>query len=447
MKEEQDKWIEKFRNRMNNYSESVPGHIWEQLDAELERPKGVPFYTRWRMVAAVAALLAVPSLTIWFIHSPSADYTENVSEQISRIAGDKLSVHQDPARMPDLIKERIKPSLPVPLSSSPMAVAAVSSENETTEGIVIEALQKKEAQEKMEAMEKKDTRQENKTGTSEGGKRIEDTPVRKVRNSGYSFTASPAGHRDKSWEVGISVGNVPASVSNTSPGYKSLPRPKSQSGEMMSDPSYSSFPVDDMDYNHVMSPVNGNSEAYVLNQILSNNVWNTVVSDIKHRMPITVGASVRLHLDERWACETGLTYTFLSSDIRAGGDSYYYETEQQLHYVGIPVKVSYNVWESNRFSFYISAGGTVEKCVSGKTKTVYTTGDEKNMSGSEDLKVKPLQWSVSSAVGAQFKLSRQIGIYAEPGVAYYFNDGSEVQTIRKEHPFNFNLQVGVRFSY
>ena len=30
---------------------------------------------------------------------------------------------------------------------------------------------------------------------------------------------------------------------------------------------------------------------------------------------------------------------------------------------------------------------------------------------------------------------------------YYFNDGSDIQTIRKENPFNFNIQAGVRLTY
>lgn len=62
------------------------------------------------------------------------------------------------------------------------------------------------------------------------------------------------------------------------------------------------------------------------------------------------------------------------------------------------------------------------------------------------LDVDPLQWSVSAAAGVQVNFTKNIGLYAEPGVAYYFDDGSEVETIRKEHPFNFNLQVGLRFS-
>ena len=46
-----------------------------------------------------------------------------------------------------------------------------------------------------------------------------------------------------------------------------------------------------------------------------------------------------------------------------------------------------------------------------------------------------------------FKIYRENWVfYAEPGVVYYFDDGSNVNTIRKEHPFNFNIQLGVRFT-
>lgn len=445
MKEEQDKWIEGLRNRMKDYSEPVPGELWEQLNAELERPKVVPFYARWRMIAAVVVLLIVSTLTVWFLNSPSADYTQDVSKRISRVTEDNLPANREP----DRINEQIVPSQPSLSASRQIAMVAVSPEKKADK-MMPESLVREETEKEERAGEVKNEESEKdyQTREPENSEKRNHVPAHKSR-SGYTFTATPAKQPNhKSWEVGVSVGNVSASASNTSPGYKSLPRQKSQNNLLMSS-SLNKDPSDEVDgdYNHVMSPVNGNSEVYVLNRILSNNVRNTVVSDIKHRMPVTVGASIRIHLDEKWACETGLTYTLLSSDIRAGGNSDYYETEQQLHYVGVPVKMSYNVWENNRFSLYVSAGGAVEKCVSGKAKTIYTTDNEQKLSSSEDLKVKPLQWSLSSAVGAQYKLSKQLGIYAEPGVAYYFNDGSEVQTIRKEHPFNFNLQLGIRLSY
>ncbi len=67
--------------------------------------------------------------------------------------------------------------------------------------------------------------------------------------------------------------------------------------------------------------------------------------------------------------------------------------------------------------------------------------------GDEDITVKPLQLSISSALGGQLNINKNIGLYLEPGVAYFFDDGSEIETIRKETPFNFNLQAGVRFTY
>jgi hypothetical protein len=38
-------------------------------------------------------------------------------------------------------------------------------------------------------------------------------------------------------------------------------------------------------------------------------------------------------------------------------------------------------------------------------------------------------------------------VYVEPGVSHYFDDGSKVETIRKESALNFTLQAGVRLMY
>lgn len=46
----------------------------------------------------------------------------------------------------------------------------------------------------------------------------------------------------------------------------------------------------------------------------------------------------------------------------------------------------------------------------------------------------------------QFNLSSVVGLYVEPGVSYYFDNGSSVSNIYKEKPLNFNLEFGLRFS-
>ena len=126
------------------------------------------------------------------------------------------------------------------------------------------------------------------------------------------------------------------------------------------------------------------------------------------------------------------TYTLLSSDAKfADSDQ---KTKQKLHYLGIPLKANWNFLDKKLFTLYVSGGGMIEKCVYGKL-------------GTEKETVKPLQFSVSGAVGAQFNATKRVGIYVEPGVAYFFDDGSDVQTIRKENPFNFNIQAGIRLTY
>ena len=110
------------------------------------------------------------------------------------------------------------------------------------------------------------------------------------------------------------------------------------------------------------------------------------------------------------------------------------QIEQKLHYIGIPLRANWHFLDKKLVTLYVSGGGMVEKCVYGKL-------------GSEKETVKPLQFSVSGGVGAQINATKRLGIYVEPGVAYYFNDGSDIQTIRKENPFNFNIQAGVRLTY
>ena len=57
-----------------------------------------------------------------------------------------------------------------------------------------------------------------------------------------------------------------------------------------------------------------------------------------------------------------------------------------------------------------------------------------------------LKWSVMGGVGIEFKLSRMLGLYFEPGVIYYFDDGTNIPNIRKDRPLNLNLQIGMRFN-
>lgn len=178
---------------------------------------------------------------------------------------------------------------------------------------------------------------------------------------------------------------------------------------------------------------------------------NTINRDIEtkteyeHHLPIRIGLSVAYALTDRLSISSGLTYTRLASDIKDASRESKYIGEQRLHYVGIPVNVSYKVASSRWISLYGTAGVLAEKCVSGTTDEGYAENNTMKYTNTQDISSKPLQMSVNAGVGIQFDIIDNVGIYAEPGLSYYFDDGSALQTIYKEKPLNFNLNVGVRF--
>lgn len=174
------------------------------------------------------------------------------------------------------------------------------------------------------------------------------------------------------------------------------------------------------------------------------SVGNT---EITHRQPVRAGVSFRYDFTKRWGIETGLTYSLLSSSISSSDSYSSFRTEQKLHYIGIPLQLSYDFLQTRWVSLYANAGGMMEKCVSGRADTDYMSDGNVISESREDIKVRPLQWSLNAAVGAEVHFTPLVGLYVEPGVSYFFNDGSDISTIYKERPVNFNLEFGLRFSF
>ncbi|MDR2221201.1 MAG: porin family protein [Flavobacteriaceae bacterium] len=181
-------------------------------------------------------------------------------------------------------------------------------------------------------------------------------------------------------------------------------------------------------------------------EIYAANLDKDVNTTIDHKRPVRFGASVYYQLNDKWGISTGLTYTRLSSELQAGSDDYKIVSDRVLHYVGIPIQMNYEVWKKGRFSTYANGGFAVEKSVAGTLKTKYKIGDVVEDGGNENVDAKGIQTSVNMSLGMEYKLGKNIGVYFEPGVRYYFDDGSSINTIYKEKPFDFNIQLGLRYS-
>lgn len=182
--------------------------------------------------------------------------------------------------------------------------------------------------------------------------------------------------------------------------------------------------------------------------VYAQNFNRQVNTHVKHRTPFVLGLSVSVPLTNRWAFTTGLTYTRLSTEIESGSEESYFVTSQRLHYVGVPLQASYTFFRSRPLNVYVTAGGEIEKCVKGEQSTVFNVDETYRSSAGNrtDLGKGLWQLSFNASAGLQFNIAKNIGLYFEPGVAFYVSDGSSLPSIRHDRPWQFNMQGGLRFS-
>ncbi|MDR0939662.1 MAG: PorT family protein [Mediterranea sp.] len=411
-------WTDKLKQRLSEHTPPLPPDGWERLERELAPTpvmKTRPLRQWVRMAAAVAALVALST----------AAYLYWVPDGATELAQTAL-----PGTSPDLL-----PSHPLPDSSTaaPHTLPVVTARPaHTGEKLIAQARTEEEkaippdtpADEgeqtaissgtptgvKKDSDKEKDTDKEKAIGTTQKRTR----PARPSSKDKYQLPAEKTPKRGGGWSMGISAAGVIASSDGTierGNGYPSRMNIASSADALVEVPK---------------------GEQVVFNDGVPYLLAGNQITDIKHRQPISVGVSVRKALPRGFSVETGLTYTLLSSDVTLSGSER--AVSQKLHYIGLPVRANWNFLEKRLVTLYASGGGMVEKCVYGKL-------------GSDKLTVKPLQFSVMGGVGAQINATKRVGFYVEPGVAYYFDNGSAVRTIRKDTPFNFNLQAGLRLTY
>lgn len=158
----------------------------------------------------------------------------------------------------------------------------------------------------------------------------------------------------------------------------------------------------------------------------------------KHHAPVSVGLQVAFGIAPRLSLSTGLVYTRTSSDFYPYAPSSSYNVHQVLHYVGIPVGLNYEFWQSGGFHAYVMAGAEADYNVKNDTEE---EGVKK-----ENAKRDRMQFSGKASLGAQYDITPKVGLYIEPGAKYYFDNGSHVENTFKDKKLNFNLQFGLRFN-
>lgn len=422
-------WLNKIRESQTDFSEPEPEGLWAGIEAGLaavSRRRTVRWWWAALPAAAVAAL-------VLFLSVPGHRDASDVPLMTSTVA--ELKSTAEPF---DVVPQNVESSVPANLLAYSGTLLASDTEvgkpSEVTAddaGSASEEFPKRQensawnntpGDNSSETSSSETSSLENsssetsslETISSENWPSENDNPVLKTRRRGFSFgllTSNVAGSRSSVSKYAALYGST---VTKQIHGFS----------ETRAD-----FP---------------DSQGYA--DVMQSNSSNEISSTVKNWQPIQVGVSVAYSFTDRLSIESGLTYSCLVSDLSSGTPSGNYDIRQTLHYIGLPLALRYDFLKIKGFSLYASAGGQMEKCVAGKTRTDYFVDGKKVSSENGRIMVEPLQWSVNAYVGAQYSFNRLVGLYIEPGAAYYFRNSSPVNCIYSERPFNFSFRAGLRFS-
>lgn len=419
-----DKWLKEIRNKMADFESEEPAGLWQQIEARHKsvteergrKPRAI--ILSWLTAAAVLGAILFGGIRL-LREENHVDMTPVLAE------------NQDPAQAP--AQTYAPPATILAMKNShPTAIARQTPASHPAAEIHHGCTPATSGVDGGDLTETPD--EQHVTGHKEDRQPIESRPSKSIseRQTGPSdataedYTISrPIKHSGKRFSVGIfTSGTIGNSTSNS--GFTNL---KSAGGFWADDP--------------VLNPDNGTK---LLSSAANANDYRNQVFKMQHHQPIRFGLSVSYGLTPRLSIESGLSYSRLSSDVTAGDITYSYAGEQTLHYIGVPLNLKYRFASWHSFDFYASAGALAEKCVSGKLSGHESVNGHQNGKKTADIHEKQLQYSLNAAGGVQLRLTDDLGIYVEPGISYYPDNGSNINSIHKERPLNFDLNLGLRLS-
>ena len=171
-----------------------------------------------------------------------------------------------------------------------------------------------------------------------------------------------------------------------------------------------------------------------------------IVRKSHHYMPVNFSLALKYRLNSRFALETGLSYSRLKSEFEMGSNGNTINEQQTIHYLGIPLKGTYNIFSRQAWSLYGSLGVTSEIPLYSPLNTSYYLHGLLEATDKTTIRA-PWQWSLGTGLGLQYNVTPSIGLFAEPSLQYYIPTKSDIETYRTEHPFNFSLPIGIRFTW
>lgn len=422
MEKEKDNLEDLFRKKLYDFEEETSPDDWEKISARLNEHRVVTMTPRkkllWVAAAAVIAILLL--MGGLFIYQPKNRSSMTVISQSIPVSKHKMIVSPQSATTPSLLAqeisqpsvkkarktdpvEEIENNVPVEVKSNTEKEAEQKDEITSSESISIVEKVTDGPQAKTKAFEEpKAVQSQNQNQSQVSAKTIENV-VEKTEQKHF-----------RRWGFGMGGGSITAGANNSLNTYAFRNTTLSDATLLL--------------YN----------SAYFDSQLPKTNV--------KHHSPLSFGLSVSYNLMNNLSLVSGVDYTFLSSEWETNG-TYHSKTKQYLHFVGVPLALSWQFARWKNLHFYTSAGGMAEVNVAGRLKTRNFSGDELMGVDYNHIRMKKVQYSLDGQIGVAYPLWKFISLYGEVGASYYFDTGSSIETIRTEKPFNLNFQAGFRLGF
>ena len=153
-----------------------------------------------------------------------------------------------------------------------------------------------------------------------------------------------------------------------------------------------------------------------------------------HHFPLAFGLDVSYPLTPRLSLTSGIELSIYKSRFLIPTLSSP-QVEQKVYYLGIPLRLDWTVWQGERFSSWIGAGGKVDR-------SVYA------MFGNKKVKDDAFNWSALANAGLRYDIVDNVGIYLAPEASWHFKpENPNLLTYRTENPLTFSVKAGLYFSF
>jgi hypothetical protein len=426
-------WTSKLQDQLAGYQESVSHDLWAGIEqslahSETGKKARIVYFKRWSAAAAAVALLGIGGSYV-YLHQEDV---EKGNLQLASHAVSPSHVVSADLQSAASVSAAVSQSAPSHAVSADLQSAASKRKMgnalvEESENEISLLAENSDPAEPVSEDKATDSSSDHKTLTRSSDHKV---LTRSTDNHTAAY-ASQSYHFEKNEEV--SGWSMQLYAENLTPSL----------GGVNSDASGSY-----RDYSHgtmaepmpgvIPDPTAGGiyGEEYLLASYKA--IQRNQQGNAKHHAPVSVGLQVAFGIAPRLSLSTGLVYTRTSSDFYPYAPSSSYNVHQVLHYVGIPVGLNYEFWQSGGFHAYVMAGAEADYNVKNDTEE---EGVKK-----ENAKRDRVQFSGKASLGAQYDITPKVGLYIEPGAKYYFDNGSHVENTFKDKKLNFNLQFGLRFN-